>query len=133
MHKQVTRVVKVELGEGEAEVVLKNLSKSLDKDSVRVDGIGPASVTEVSFQVSWNYCDYSHNLKTSVSFLNKSALHLYVQNHVIRTSFFHFSISPFPSSPSLLTLLPLPTPPISPPLTSQEIVVTQEEECQHYL
>ena len=48
-------MVKVELGEGEAEVVLKNLSKSLDKDSVRVDGIGPASVTEVSFQVSWNY------------------------------------------------------------------------------
>ena len=52
MHKQVTRVVKVELEKGEAEVVLKNLSKSLDKDSVRVDGIGPASVTEVSFQVS---------------------------------------------------------------------------------
>ena len=45
-------MVKVELGKGEAEVVLKNLSKSLDKDSVRVDGIGPASVTEVSFQVS---------------------------------------------------------------------------------
>ena len=43
--------MKVELKEGGAEVVLKKLSKSLDKDSVRVDGIGPASVTEVSFQV----------------------------------------------------------------------------------
>lgn len=49
--RQVTRLVKVELKEGGAEVVLKKLSKSLDKDSVRVDGIGPASVTEVSFQV----------------------------------------------------------------------------------
>ena len=48
---QVTRVVKVKLGAGEREVVLKNLSKSLDKDSVRVDGIGPASITEVSSQV----------------------------------------------------------------------------------
>ena len=48
---QVTRLVKVELGSGDREVVLKNLSKSLDKDSVRVDGIGPASITEVSFQV----------------------------------------------------------------------------------
>lgn len=47
----MTRLVKVELKEGGAEVVLKKLSKSLDKDSVRVDGIGPASVTEVSFQV----------------------------------------------------------------------------------
>ena len=47
----MTRLVKVELTEGGAEVVLKKLSKSLDKDSVRVDGIGPASVTEVSFQV----------------------------------------------------------------------------------
>ena len=46
--------MKVELKEGGAEVVLKKLSKSLDKDSVRVDGIGPASVTEVSFQVT-NY------------------------------------------------------------------------------
>ena len=55
-HLQVTRVVAVELGKGEGEVVLKNLSKSLDKDSVRVDGIGPASVTEVSFQVSWTRC-----------------------------------------------------------------------------
>ena len=43
--------MKVDLKEGGAEVVLKKLSKSLDKDSVRVDGIGPASVTEVSFQV----------------------------------------------------------------------------------
>lgn len=43
--------MKVELKEGGAEVILKKLSKSLDKDSVRVDGIGPASVTEVSFQV----------------------------------------------------------------------------------
>lgn len=48
--------MKVELKEGGAEVVLKKLSKSLDKDSVRVDGIGPASVTEVSFQVSRVLC-----------------------------------------------------------------------------
>ncbi len=41
----------MKLGVGEREVVLKNLSKSLDKDSVRVDGIGPASITEVSLQV----------------------------------------------------------------------------------
>ena len=41
----------VELDAGDREVILKNLSKSLDKDSVRVDGIGPASITEVSFQV----------------------------------------------------------------------------------
>ena len=45
-------MVKLNLGAGEVEVVLKNLSKSLDKDSVRVDGIGAASITEVSFQVS---------------------------------------------------------------------------------
>ena len=32
------------------QVVLTKLSKSLDKDSVRVDGVGPASITEVSFQ-----------------------------------------------------------------------------------
>lgn len=51
MIAQVTRLVKVELCTGDKEVVLKNLSKSLDKDSVRVDGIGPASITEVSFQV----------------------------------------------------------------------------------
>ena len=55
---QVTRLVKVELKEGGAEVVLKKLSKSLDKDSVRVDGIGPASVTEVSFQVYNIVCHY---------------------------------------------------------------------------
>ncbi len=39
-------------------MVLKNLSKSLDKDSVRVDGIGPASITEVSYQVSGCYCRF---------------------------------------------------------------------------
>ena len=50
---QVTRIVSVKLDVGDGEVVLKNISKSLDKDSVRVDGIGPASVTEVSFQVSY--------------------------------------------------------------------------------
>ena len=44
--------MRAELKQGPCEVVLKKLSKSLDKDSVRVDGIGPASVTEVSFQVS---------------------------------------------------------------------------------
>ncbi len=42
----------MELKSGSAEVILKNISKSLDKDSIRVDGLGPASVTEVSFQVS---------------------------------------------------------------------------------
>ena len=47
----MTRIVKVNLSAGNGEVVLKNLSKSLDKDSVRVDGLGPASITEVSFQV----------------------------------------------------------------------------------
>lgn len=50
---QVTRVISVDLKAGEAEVVLKSLSKCLDKDSVRVDGIGPASITEVSFQVGY--------------------------------------------------------------------------------
>ncbi len=49
---QVTRLVTVSLEPGSAEVVLKSISKSLDKDSIRVDGIGPASVTEVSFQVT---------------------------------------------------------------------------------
>ena len=44
--------MKVNLSAGDAEVILKNISKSLDKDSLRVDGIGPASITEVSFQVS---------------------------------------------------------------------------------
>lgn len=53
---QVTRDVRVELGGGDWEVVLKNLSKALDKDSIRVDGVGPASITEVSFQVTC-YCD----------------------------------------------------------------------------
>ena len=48
---QVTRVVKVDLEKGSCEVLLKKLSKALDKDSIRVDGIGPASITEVSFQV----------------------------------------------------------------------------------
>ena len=48
---QVTRIVKVDLKKGNCEVVLKNLSRALDKDSIRVDGIGPASITEVSFQV----------------------------------------------------------------------------------
>lgn len=47
---EVTRLVTVRLEEGDAEVVLKSLSKCLDKDSVRVDGIGPASITEVSYQ-----------------------------------------------------------------------------------
>ena len=37
----------MQINVGSAEVVLNNLSKSLDKDSVRVDGIGPASITEV--------------------------------------------------------------------------------------
>ena len=32
------------------QVVLTKLSKSLDKDSVRVDEVGPASIVEVSFQ-----------------------------------------------------------------------------------
>ena len=54
--------MKVELKEGGAEVVLKKLSKSLDKDSVRVDGIGPASVTEVSFQVD----KISHHCKLTI-------------------------------------------------------------------
>lgn len=49
---QVTRLVKVKLGVGDVEIVIKNLSKCLDKDSVRVDGVGAASITEVSFQVS---------------------------------------------------------------------------------
>lgn len=44
-------MVRVDLEKGDCEVVLKNLSKALDKDSIRVDGIGPASITEVSFQV----------------------------------------------------------------------------------
>ena len=48
---QVTRLVRVELEKGDCEVVLKSLSKSLDKESIRVDGIGPASITEVSYQV----------------------------------------------------------------------------------
>ena len=51
--------MKVKLSAGNGEVVLKNLSKSLDKDSVRVDGLGPASITEVSFQVriiAWDQC-----------------------------------------------------------------------------
>ena len=48
---QVTREVVVEMLVGDGEVVLKNLSKCLDKDSIRVDGIGPASITEVSYQV----------------------------------------------------------------------------------
>jgi hypothetical protein len=62
----VTRLVKVELGAGDKEVVLKNLSKSLDKDSVRVDGIGPASITEVSFQVriSHHATQYFHIMVT---------------------------------------------------------------------
>ena len=47
---EVTRCVEVRLEAGEGEVVLKSLSRSLDKDSVRVDGIGPGSITEVSFQ-----------------------------------------------------------------------------------
>lgn len=47
----MTRVLKIKLGVGDGEVMLKNLSKSLDKDSLRVDGLGPASITEVSFQV----------------------------------------------------------------------------------
>lgn len=47
---EVTRDVTVHLNVGTGEVVLNNLSKSLDKDSVRVDGIGPASITEVSYQ-----------------------------------------------------------------------------------
>lgn len=47
---EVTRVVRVELDSGDCEVVLKNLSKALDKDSIRVDGVGPASIIEVSFQ-----------------------------------------------------------------------------------
>ena len=56
----MTRLVKVDLKEGGAEVVLKKLSKSLDKDSVRVDGIGPASVTEVSYQVHQCMCSILH-------------------------------------------------------------------------
>lgn len=51
----------MELNAGDREVVLKNLSKSLDKDSVRVDGIGPASITEVSFQVQ----NEQHNVLVS--------------------------------------------------------------------
>jgi hypothetical protein len=58
--------VKVDLKEGGAEVVLKKLSKSLDKDSVRVDGIGPASVTEVSFQV-YKYSDIIYYYNYSVT------------------------------------------------------------------
>ncbi len=52
----MTRLVTVDLEPGSAEVVIKNISKSLDKDSIRVDGIGPASVTEVSFQVQDRVC-----------------------------------------------------------------------------
>jgi len=48
---QVSRLVDLDLDAGDVEIVLKNLSKSLDKDSVRVDGFGPASISEVSFQV----------------------------------------------------------------------------------
>ena len=48
---QVTRLVTVELPKGNCEVVLKSLSKSLDKESIRVDGIGHATITEVSYQV----------------------------------------------------------------------------------
>ena len=48
---EVTRDVTVHLNVGTAEVVLNNLSKSLDKDSVRVDGIGPASITEVRWRI----------------------------------------------------------------------------------
>ena len=51
----MSRLVALKLDVGDVEVVLKNLSKSLDKDSVRVDGIGPASITEVSFQVCCLY------------------------------------------------------------------------------
>ena len=41
----------MQLVAGDCEVVLTNLSECLDKDSIRVDGIGPAAITEVSYQV----------------------------------------------------------------------------------
>ncbi|XP_065920409.1 protein F37C4.5-like [Dysidea avara] len=47
---EVTREISLQLESGPQEVVLTKLSKSIDKDSVRVDGVGPASITEVSFQ-----------------------------------------------------------------------------------
>lgn len=47
---EVTREIALQLEVGTQEVVLTKLSKSLDKDSVRVDGVGPASIVEVSFQ-----------------------------------------------------------------------------------
>ena len=49
----------MQLNKGDCEVVLKNLSKALDKDSIHVDGIGPASITEVSFQVYIFICSYT--------------------------------------------------------------------------
>jgi uncharacterized protein (TIGR02231 family) len=47
---EVTREVSLSLDAGEHEVQLKNICKVLDKDTVRVNGIGAASITEVSFQ-----------------------------------------------------------------------------------
>ncbi|XP_011409112.1 PREDICTED: uncharacterized protein LOC105316022, partial [Amphimedon queenslandica] len=48
---EVTREISLkDVEAGENEVTLNNISKVIDKDSVRIDGTGAASIMEVSFQ-----------------------------------------------------------------------------------
>ncbi|XP_078001412.1 protein F37C4.5-like isoform X4 [Glandiceps talaboti] len=46
---EVTRSVVTNLEKGENEVILKKLSSSIDKDSIRVEGKGPAVINEVTY------------------------------------------------------------------------------------
>jgi hypothetical protein len=47
---EIKRVFTVELQEGLTDVVVENVASTIDSDSVRVDGLGTATIHEVQFK-----------------------------------------------------------------------------------
>ncbi len=48
---EVKRLVETKLVKGRNEIIVRNVSSFIDRDSVRVDGRGPAVIQEVQYQV----------------------------------------------------------------------------------
>lgn len=52
---QIKRSVQLELKDGQNEVEVKNLSSSIDQDSIRVDGFGNAIILDVIYRTSFPF------------------------------------------------------------------------------
>ena len=62
---KVRRKIEVVLKDGQNDVEIKNLPTCLEEDSIRVDGIGNATIFDVIYResVSRDKVDHAHSLK----------------------------------------------------------------------